>query len=82
MPSRQYLYAVALCPDFNENMKLDKGGFDFKKEPNGLSNIYWPRFSAPTFDDCKFKVTEQIWPSKQQNHTRFQHDDKKRYHID
>lgn len=53
------IYAVAVYQDINENKKLDKGWFSIPKEPYGLSNNYRPKFSAPTYDDCKFKVTEQ-----------------------
>jgi uncharacterized protein (DUF2141 family) len=52
-------YAVAAYQDINENKLLDKGWFNIPKEPYGLSNNFRPRFSAPTFDDCKFNVTEQ-----------------------
>jgi len=52
------IYAVAAYQDINENGKLDKGWFNIPKEPYGLSNNYRPSFSAPTFDDCKFKVEQ------------------------
>ena len=52
-------YAVAVYQDINENNDLDKGWFSIPKEPYGLSNNYRPRFSAPTFDNCKFNVTHQ-----------------------
>ena len=53
------IYAIAVYQDINENNELDKGWFNIPKEPYGLSNNYRPRFSAPTFDDCKLKVTQQ-----------------------
>ena len=53
------IYAVAVYQDINENGKLDKGLFSIPKEPYGLSNNYRPKFSAPTFDDCKFKAAQQ-----------------------
>jgi len=53
------IYAVAVYQDINENKELDKGWFNIPTEPYGLSNNYRPRFSAPTFDDCKFKVAQQ-----------------------
>ncbi len=53
------IYAVAVYQDINESKKLDKGWFGIPKEPYGLSNNYRPKFSAPTFDDCKFKVAQQ-----------------------
>lgn len=49
-------YAVAVYQDLNENKVLDKGWFSIPKEPYGLSNNFRPRFSAPTYDDCKFKA--------------------------
>ena len=52
-------YAVAVYQDINENKLLDKGWFNIPKEPYGLSNNFRPRFSAPIFDDCKFKLTQQ-----------------------
>jgi uncharacterized protein (DUF2141 family) len=51
--------AVAVYQDLNENNVLDKGWFSIPKEPYGLSNNFRPTFSAPTFDDCKFKLTGQ-----------------------
>ena len=53
------IYAVAVYQDINDNKELDKGWFSIPTEPYGLSNNYRPRFSAPTFDDYKFKVTQQ-----------------------
>ena len=50
------LYAVAVYQDFNENQKLDKGWFGIPTEPYGLSNNFVPIISAPTFNDCKFKL--------------------------
>ncbi|MEO8852257.1 MAG: DUF2141 domain-containing protein [Ginsengibacter sp.] len=52
-------YAVAVYQDKNENRLLDKGWFNIPKEPYGLSNNFRPGFSAPTFDDCKFKLNQQ-----------------------
>lgn len=53
------IYAVAVYQDINENKQLDKGWFSIPKEPYGLSNNYRPHFSAPSFNDCKFKVAEE-----------------------
>lgn len=47
-------YAVAVYQDINDNGVLDKGLFSIPKEPYGLSNNFRPKFSAPTFGDCKF----------------------------
>ena len=54
------IYAVGVYQDINENKKLDKGWFNIPKEPYGLSNNYRPRFSAPVFNDCKFKVVQAM----------------------
>jgi uncharacterized protein (DUF2141 family) len=53
------IYAVAAYQDINENHQLDKGMFHIPKEPYGLSNNFRAKFSAPTFDDCKFKFDKQ-----------------------
>lgn len=52
-------YAIAIYQDVNDNKKLDKGWFGIPTEPYGLSNNFRPRFSAPSFDDCKFKISQQ-----------------------
>jgi uncharacterized protein (DUF2141 family) len=52
-------YAVAVYQDINENKLLDKGLFSIPKEPFGLSNNFRPSFSAPTFNDCNFKLAQQ-----------------------
>ena len=52
-------YALKIYQDINENKKCDAGLFNIPKEPYGLSNNFRPSFSAPTWDNCKFKVTEQ-----------------------
>jgi uncharacterized protein (DUF2141 family) len=49
-------YAVAVYQDINKNGILDKGIFSIPKEPYGLSNNYRPFLSAPTYEDCKFKL--------------------------
>ena len=51
-------YALAAYQDLNENKVLDKGWFSIPKEPYGLSNNYRPKFSAPTFEDCRFALTK------------------------
>ncbi len=54
------IYAVAVYQDINDNKELDKGWFSIPKEPYGLSNNYRPRFSAPTFEDCRFQVSQEL----------------------
>ena len=56
----QGIYAVAAYQDLNDNRTLDKGWFSIPKEPYGLSNNYRPKFSAPTFNDCKFTLTQNM----------------------
>jgi uncharacterized protein (DUF2141 family) len=52
-------YAVAGYQDLNDNGILDKGLFNIPREPYGLSNNFRPKWSAPKYDDCKLKVTQQ-----------------------
>ena len=51
-------YATAIYQDLNDNKKFDKGWFGIPTEPYGLSNNFRPKFSAPGFEDCKFKITQ------------------------
>ena len=52
-------YAIAIYQDINDNKKLDKGLFGIPTEPYGLSNNFRPKFSAPSFNDCKLKIAQQ-----------------------
>lgn len=49
-------YAVAVYHDENGNGQMDKRAFGLPKEPYGFSNNFRPRFSAPKFSDCRFRV--------------------------
>ena len=49
-------YAVALFQDLNGNKKLDTNFFGIPKEPYAFSNNIKPKFSAPKFEDCKFRI--------------------------
>jgi uncharacterized protein (DUF2141 family) len=53
------VYAVKVFQDINENKKCDMNLFHIPTEPYGLSNNFRPKFSAPTFKDCKFNVAGQ-----------------------
>jgi len=53
------IYAVTAFHDINANKKMDKALLGYPLEPYGLSNNYRPTLSIPTFDDCKFTVTDQ-----------------------
>lgn len=50
-------WAVALTQDLNNNDKLDKNFLGIPTEPFAFSNNIKPRFSAPSFQECKFTVT-------------------------
>lgn len=47
-------YAVSMYHDKNSNGKCDRNFLGIPKEPYGFSNNFRPKFSAPTFNDCKF----------------------------
>lgn len=49
-------YAVALFHDENNNGRMDKRALGIPKEPYGFSNNVRPKFSAPTFKECSFRV--------------------------
>jgi uncharacterized protein (DUF2141 family) len=51
-------YALAVYHDENGNGKLDTGMFGIPKEPYGFSNNIRPRFSAPSFAECRVTVGE------------------------
>lgn len=50
-------YAISLYHDKNSNGVCDRNFFGIPKEPYGFSNNYKPKFSAPTFTDCKFELS-------------------------
>ncbi len=47
-------YAVAIFQDINQNGKLDKNLLGYPTEPFGFSKNIKPKFSSPSFNDCKF----------------------------
>ena len=49
-------WAVAISQDTNNNDKLDKNFLGIPTEPYAFSNNVRPRFAAPVFEECKFKV--------------------------
>lgn len=53
------VYAVAVLHDINNNDKLDKNFFGIPKEPYGFSRNIHHKFSAPTFNECKFSLTDK-----------------------
>lgn len=52
-------YAIAVLHDINDNDKLEKNFFGFPIEPYGFSKNIHHTFSAPTFEECKFNVTDK-----------------------
>ena len=49
-------YAAAVFQDLNGNKKLDTNFLGIPKEPYAFSNNIKPKFSAPKFEECKFRV--------------------------
>jgi uncharacterized protein (DUF2141 family) len=49
-------WAVALLQDTNHNGEVDRNLLGIPNEPYAFSNNVRPRLSAPTFEDCKFRV--------------------------
>jgi uncharacterized protein (DUF2141 family) len=50
-------YAIAIFQDLNQNGKLEKNFIGKPTEPYAFSNNVKPVFSAPTFEDCKFRFS-------------------------
>lgn len=50
-------YAISLYHDKNSNGECDRNFFGIPKEPYAFSNNFRPKFSPPTFDDCKFELS-------------------------
>jgi uncharacterized protein (DUF2141 family) len=46
-------YALALYQDSNGNKKLDTNLVGYPKEPFAFSQNVKPKFSAPTYEECK-----------------------------
>ncbi len=51
-------YALAVFHDVNGNGKIDTRFF-IPKEPYGFSNNVRPRFSAPTFAECRVYIGQE-----------------------
>lgn len=51
-------YAVCLYHDKNSNNKCDKNLLGIPTEGYGFSNNKRPVFSAPSFEDCSFKLVK------------------------
>ena len=50
-------YAIVILHDENNDNIFQKGPLGIPKEGYGFSNNAKARFSAPSYDDCKFHVT-------------------------
>ncbi len=50
------VYAVAIYQDENNNDNCDKNFIGVPTEPFAFSNDIRPKFSAPSFQDCMFKL--------------------------
>lgn len=59
-------YALAIYQDSNGNKKLDTNLVGYPKEPFGFSQNIKPKFSAPTYEECKivFNTTNTIFSIK------------------
>lgn len=51
------VYAIAMYQDNNGNEELDTNFFGVPKEPYAFSNNIKPKFSEPSFEECKFNFT-------------------------
>ncbi len=51
-------YAFSLFHDENSDDKCNLNFLGIPKEPYGFSNNIKPKFSAPSFEDCKFSLTK------------------------
>ena len=52
----QGTYAISLYHDENSNGICDRNFVGIPKEPYAFSNNFRPKFSKPTFADCKFDL--------------------------
>lgn len=54
-------YAVTLFHDENKNGKFDSNFVGYPLEGYGFSNNVVPKFSAPSYDECKFQYDGKGW---------------------
>ena len=50
-------YAISLYHDENSDNECNRNFLGIPKEGYGFSNNVKPKFSAPTFEDCKFSLS-------------------------
>ena len=49
-------YAVSIYHDVNSDKECNMNFMGIPKEPYGFSNNFRPKFSKPTFNDCKIEL--------------------------
>ena len=49
-------YAVSIFHDVNSDKECNLNFLGIPKEPYGFSNNFKPKFSKPTFNDCKIEL--------------------------
>lgn len=49
-------YAISLYQDINSDKKCNLNFIGIPVEPYGFSNNFKPKFSKPTFNDCKIEI--------------------------
>lgn len=50
-------YAISLYHDQNSDGKCNRNFIGIPKEPYGFSNNFKPKFSKPSFKDCKISIS-------------------------
>lgn len=53
-------YAISLYHDENSDNKCNRNFLGIPKEGYGFSNNIKPKFSAPSYEDCKFSLTGDL----------------------
>ena len=53
-------YAFIMYHDKNDDGKMNRNLIGIPKEPFGFSNNVRPKFSKPTFEECKFILEEDL----------------------
>lgn len=53
-------YAISMYQDINEDKECNLNFIGVPKEPYAFSNNIKPKFSAPNFEDCKFRLENEV----------------------
>ena len=53
-------YAFSMFHDENSDDEFNQGFLGIPKEPYAFSNNIKPKFSAPSYEDCKFSLEEDL----------------------